>query len=218
MSVISWSVDTTPGSLTVSKVTDLKNGVNNALDKDGSVTPTANLAMGGYGITNIGAGGTATISITDSIAALTGKDLTLNAPTGQAINLQINGVTKAQVDASGNTDLKGNKILNLLSGNITGVKYGTYVGDGTDGRNITLGFIPDFVLVMPSALSGDGGFMLRGGSTFFLLDAGGTHIFASSDNGSLDVDSSDGFIVGKSTSSLNLNLIAYAYLAVRYSA
>jgi len=116
MSVIAWSVNTLPGSLTVSKVTDLKNGVNNALDKDGSVTPTANLAMGGYGLTNIGAAGVATISITDSIAALTGKDLTLNAPTGHAINLQINGVTKASVNSDGSFDAGG---LHLLNGRLS---------------------------------------------------------------------------------------------------
>ncbi len=80
---------------------DITSLIAEKLDRDGAIPLTADLSAGGYGLINIGAGGTATISITDTIAALAGKDLTLNAPTGQAIHLQINGVTKASVNSDG---------------------------------------------------------------------------------------------------------------------
>lgn len=144
---------------------DLATGLSTALTKDGQTTPTANIPMGTFKITGLGAGSAATDAAqygqlqggATTIATLTGTD-TLTGTLTPAITAYATGNLFSFVAASTNTGAATVNLNSLGAKNIT--KQGTTAlaaGDITSGRVHLIEYDGTrFQLLNPASSTGTG--------------------------------------------------------------
>lgn len=135
------------------------------------------------------------VALVSLFAATNPESLTPSSSTAQGT-----GTTAARVDH-----------VHGMSG-FSQIASGSYTGNGVDGRNITVGFIPDLVLITYVGLG-------NGYSWIIIGDMIGiSHTISSpyhDDESQMYIDTSDGFIIGDDQYTANNDTRTYNYIAIK---
>jgi phage minor structural protein len=152
-------------------------------------------------------------------ASISGDAQTLG---GKSINDIVLKTEKGVANGVATLDNTGNIPLNQLSNITMKVAFGSYVGDGTQGRTINIGFKPTFVRVYTTKnddfsvyiTSESGGFAIKNNGTFYYLEGTGSSLNQESDiYGKI---SANGFITGSSANTyINKLNVKYYWEAYR---
>jgi hypothetical protein len=161
-----------------------------------------------------------TLTVTGQVTTTTSTDEDEVRPYTQA---QINALTAADKNtnfliyntttSSLNYCVNGNIIVPPAAAAGVQKASGTYTGDGTTGRAISVGFAPDLVLVF-SGNNSYAGFLTRTDSTYrqaFFLSGSSTA------GQNTDQLTASGFTVNTQINYLNINTVTYTWSAYKFS-
>jgi hypothetical protein len=155
---------------------------------------------------------------------VTGTQFT--ADDGNDLSLLIDQKLEADGDIamSGDLDMGGNLLANLLGGGgIAGLKFGTFAGDGSSDRNITMGFIPDLYWQWgDGATSGTMSCcVFMNGCLYYIYFGAGTHGSVAVATGYIQADGSDGVVLNQTGASggpnLNISGDGYTFIGLKFS-
>lgn len=134
------------------------------------------------------------VALVSLFAATNPESLTPSSSTAQGT-----GTTAARVDH-----------VHGMSG-FAQIASGSYTGNGTDGRNITVGFVPYLVVIhTDSGGYGTGQWIIVNTGYGIQHKTSSNHLYRSA----LDIDASDGFVVGDNHDEANYNGESYKYVAI----